>query len=155
MHADGQHSGRQHAEDEHHRRGGNGMRHARWRHRRALTSLPGLRQRAPYRIEQALVAEDPLLGSRFAFFTRLTRHEPMPETEQVPAHRQPSLRRPTVLPLLAVSLAALLAASWLIPGNGQTCPAGPNAAPLTFSSLSHATRCQPGPAIKLDTIPVH
>lgn len=34
-----------------------------------------------------LAAEDPGLGLRFAFFTRLTRHEAMPATEQVPGRR--------------------------------------------------------------------
>ncbi len=41
--------------------------------------LPGREQRALDRIEQALVAEDPRLGVRFAFFTMLTRHEAIPE----------------------------------------------------------------------------
>jgi hypothetical protein len=153
MHADGQHSGRQHAEDDPHRRDGNGRRYARWPYRTAMMRLPGGQQRALHVIEQALVAEDPVLGLRFAFFARLTRHEAMPGTEQVPGRR--FLRRAVVLPLLAVSLLALLAASLLVPGSGQACPAGPNAAAHDFSSLSRSARCQPGPAIKADTMPVH
>jgi hypothetical protein len=118
-------------------------------------SLPGCRQRALDRIEQALVAEDPRLGSRFAVFTMLTRHEPMSETEQVPGRRQRFLRRAILLPLLAISLAALLAASWLMPSNGHACPGGLNMAAHALSSLRHAARCRPGPAIKLDTMPMH
>lgn len=119
-----------------------------------MMSLPARRQRALDRIEQTLVAEDPGLGSSFAFFTRLTRHEAMPETEQVPRRPGRVARRVIVLPLLAISLAALLAANWLIPRR-QTCPAGPNAAAHTLSSLSRAARCQPGPSVKLATMPMH
>jgi hypothetical protein len=112
-------------------------------------NLPGRHQRA--RIEHRLAAEDPGLSMRFAFFTMLTRHEAMPETEQVPGR----LGRAMLLPLLAISLAGLLAATWLIPGSGQACPAGTHAAAHTLSSLSHAAHCQSGPAIGLDTMPVH
>ena len=71
-----------------------------------MVNLPGRRQRALDRIEQALVAEDPGLGLRFAFFATLTRYEEMPATEQVPGRRQRIRRRALQLPLLAVSLAA-------------------------------------------------
>lgn len=117
-------------------------------------SLPRSRQRALDRIGHILAAEDPCLRSRFAFFTMLTRHEPMPETEQLPGRRQRILRRTILLPLLAVGLAALPAASWLTPSR-QACPAGPNATARNLSSLSHAARCQPRPAIRLDTPPMH
>jgi hypothetical protein len=137
MHADEQHSGRQH-----HRRGGHGKRHARWPYKRAMMSLPGCQQRALDRIEQALVAEDPRLGLRFAFFTRLTRHEAMPETEQVPGPLQRSLRRAVILPPLAISLVSLLAGSWLMPSR-QTPAARPRAltsrtAPPTIVALATA-----------------
>jgi hypothetical protein len=151
MRAHGQHS-RQRAKDEHRRRGGNAGR-ARWPHRRVLPSLPRWR-RALDRIEQALLAEDPGLSLRFAFFARLTSHEPMPETEQVPGRLQRTLRRVAVLPLLAIGLAGLVAACWLTPGSKPACPAGPNTAARTLQSLSHAARCQPGPVIRLDTAPV-
>jgi hypothetical protein len=113
--------------------------------------LPGCQQRALDRIEQALVAEDPGLGLRFAFFARLTRYEAVPLTEQVPGRLQRIRRRVIVLPLLGISLPAVLAASWLIPSR-QACPAGPNAAANTVPSLSHAARC---PAIMPNPMPVH
>ncbi len=117
-------------------------------------SLPGLRQRALHGIEQALVADDPALGLRFAFFARLTRHEVIPLTEQVPGRLQMFLRRPVILPLLAISLAGLLAASWLMPA-GHACPAGSSSGTLNLSSVSHAAHCEPGPAMRLDMMPVH
>jgi hypothetical protein len=55
--------------------------------------LSGRQQQALDPIEQTLVAEDPGLGSRFAVFTRLTRHEAMPGTEQVPGPKQRFVRR--------------------------------------------------------------
>jgi hypothetical protein len=119
-----------------------------------MMSLPACRQRALDRIGQELAAEDPDLGLRFAFFTRLTRHEAIPLTEQVPGPLQRFLRRAILLPLLAISLVSLVAASWLMPGR-QPCPARQNAAAHTLSSLSRAAGCEPGPAIKADTMPVH
>jgi hypothetical protein len=153
MRANGQRSGRPQTEDERNRRGGNGMWHARWPHRRAMRSLPGCQQRALARIEQALVAEDPGLSLRFAFFARLTVHEAMPPTEQVPGRLHLFQRRVTVLPLLAIGLAALLAACWLIPGSEPACPAG-HAATHDWSSLSHVARCQPSPATRPGTVPM-
>jgi hypothetical protein len=93
MHADGQDSRQQHARDEHHRRRGNGRQHARWPHGSVLMSLRRSQRRALDRIEQALVAEDPGLGARFAVFTMLTQDEPMPGTEHVPGRRQRFLHR--------------------------------------------------------------
>ena len=66
----------------------------------------------------------------------------------------PGLLRAVILPLVVISLLALLAASGLIP-SPQTCPAGAHAAAAGMSSESHATHCQPGPAIRLDTMPMH
>jgi hypothetical protein len=152
MRADGQYPGPQGARVNQHRRGGNRMRHARWSRRRALTSLPGRQQRTLNQIAQALVAEDPGLGLRFAFFARLTGHEAMPETEQMPHRMQ---RGTTMLPLLAVSLINLLAAGLLIAGSGHACPAGPNPAAHNAALLGRTARCQPGPAINLDMAPVH
>jgi hypothetical protein len=131
------------------------IRHARWQCRTIMMSLPGGRQHALHRIEQALAADDPGLGLRFAFFAMLTRHEAMPVTEQVPRPLQRIVRRAILLPIVAISLATLLAASLLIPGRGQACPAGTSAAAHTPRSLSRAVRCQPGPATKMDTMPVH
>jgi hypothetical protein len=154
MRADGQDSGRQYTKQKHHRRGGHGRRRARWPRSRVLMSLPRSRQRALDRIGRSLVAEDPDLGARFTVFIMLTRHEPMPGTEQVPSCRQRFLRGAMLLPLLGVGLVALLAASWLTSGR-PACPDGPNAAVHGVSSVSHAARCQPSPAIRLDTMPAH
>jgi hypothetical protein len=120
-----------------------------------MMRLPGRRQRALNQIAQALVAEDPGLGLRFAFFARLTRHEAIPENEQVPRRLQRFLRGSTMAPLLAVSLINLLAAGFLIAGSGQACPAGPNTAAHASPPPAHTARCQPGPAIRLDMVPVH
>ena len=48
-------------------------------------SLPGSQKRALGGIEETLLADDLRLGSLFAIFTRLTRHEAMPWTERVEA----------------------------------------------------------------------
>jgi hypothetical protein len=154
VHADGQHPGRRQTEADHHRRGGNGMRHARWPYRKAIMSLPGGQQRALDRIGHRLAAEDPGLGLRFAFFTRLTRHEPMPATEQVPGRLQRFARRAVLLPLIVISLITLVAAGYLIAVRGQACPARPNTAAPGMSPASRAARCPPGSPIKLDVMPV-
>jgi hypothetical protein len=115
MHADGRRSRQQSAKNDHRR--GNRMRRWRWPFRRVMMSLPGCQQRTLDRIEQTLVAEDPGLGLRFAVFTRLTRHEAIPGTEYVLG----GLQRPAmILPLMVISLVALLAVSWLIPSR-QLC----------------------------------
>jgi hypothetical protein len=116
-----------------------------------MMSLPGREQRALERIEHRLAGEDPVLGSRFAFFTMLTQDEAMPPAEQLRCGRQRARRRTVLLPLLAIGLAALLIATGLIPSR-QACPVDPNAAASALSSPSHAARC-PGPAI--NTMPVH
>jgi hypothetical protein len=118
-------------------------------------SLPGRQQRTLNQIAKALVAEDPGLRLRFAFFARLTQHEAIPENEQVPGRLQQFLHSATMAPLLAVSLINLLAAGFLIAGSGQVCPAGPNTAAHNSSSLSRTTRCQPSPPINLGMVPVH
>ena len=118
-----------------------------------MMSLPGRRQRALDRIGRRLVAEDPGLGLRFAFFTRLTRHEAMPGIEQVPRRLQRDLRRAIVLPLVVISLLALLAASGLIPSR-STCAAGTKPAPA-MPAASHAARCQPGRAVNLEQVGMH
>ena len=88
-----------------------------------MRSLPGCRQQALDRIERTLVAEDPGLGLRFAVFTRLTLHEAMPGTEQVQSRLQRLLGPVIRLPLLVISLAGLLAGSWLIP-SAKVCTVG-------------------------------
>jgi Protein of unknown function (DUF3040) len=121
MHADGQPSGQEHTNDDHHRRRGHAIRHWRWPSRRAMMSLPAYQRRALDRIEQTLVAEDPGLGLRFAIFTGLTLHEAMPATERVPHRLQRFVRRVIILPLTLTSMVALLVASGLISGR-QACP---------------------------------
>ena len=86
--------------------------------------LPRRPQRALDQIAHSLVAEDPGLGLRFAFFTMLTRHEAMPATEHVPDRLTRLLRRATLLPLIAISLAAPLAAS-LADAQPAGMPRGP------------------------------
>jgi hypothetical protein len=48
------------------------------------------RRRSLDRIEKALMADDPGLGSLFAIFTRLTLQEAIPGTEQARLRRRPS-----------------------------------------------------------------
>jgi len=118
-----------------------------------MIRLPASRQRALDRIEQSLAAEDPDLGLRFALFTRLTRDETMPGTEQVPGRLQ-RIRRPAIVPpLIVIGLVALLAASWLIPIR-QYCLAGPVAAAHNTSSASRAARCHSGPPTRLSHLPI-
>jgi hypothetical protein len=130
------------------------MRRVRWLYRKAMMGLPACQQRALGRIEQTLVAEDPDLGLRFAVFARLTRHEAMPGSEQIPSRVQRFLRPALMLPVMLVSLVAVLAGGWLIP-SGQACPAGTGAATRSIASVSHPAGCQPGPAIMLDPRPMH
>jgi hypothetical protein len=59
-----------------------------------------------------------------------------------------------MLPLTVISLLALLAASWLIP-RGQACRMAPGAAAYSISPASHAARCHPAPAVKLDQVRMH
>jgi hypothetical protein len=153
MQGGGQRSGQQYTKDGHLRRRRSAFRQQSWTLRRAMMSLPGQRQRALDRIGQTIVAEDPGLGLRFAFFTRLTRHEAMPGTERVPRRLQRDLRRAIVLPLVVISLLALLAASGLIPSR-STCAAGTKAAPA-MPTASHAARCQPGRAVNLEQVGMH
>jgi hypothetical protein len=76
-------------------------------------SLPGGQRRALDRIGHSLVAEDPGLGLRFAFFATLTRDEAMPQNEHVPGRWERFLRRAVLLPLLTIGLVALVTAGWL------------------------------------------
>ncbi len=151
MQADGQRSGQQYTKDGRHRRRGNAIRYRSETLRKAMMMLPGCRHQALDRIGKTLVSEDPGLGLRFAVFARLTRHEAIPDTEQVPRRLRRLLRRAIILPLVVISLLALLAASGLT-FSRQTCPVGRHAAAAGMSSESLATRCQAGPAIKLDQV---
>jgi len=104
--------------------------------------LPAFRQRALDRIEQTLVAEDPMLGSRFAVFTRLTLNEEMPGTERVRGRLQRFLLAAVRPPLLAISLLTLLAASWVMPGSKQASTMGQDVPALGIHSLNRAAGSQ-------------
>jgi hypothetical protein len=155
--ADGRRSGRRRLQDGRRRRGKDArhLRHARWLYRKGVLRLPRFRRQALNRIERALVAEDPRLNLLFAFFAGLTQEEAIPATEQVPDRLAGAMRRVALLPLLACSLAALVACSLLIPGNGHACHTASNVAARDLSVLSRAAHCQPDPAVKLGTIPMH
>jgi hypothetical protein len=154
MHADGHRARQPSTKNEYRRLRGGAMRRGRWMRARVTISLPACRQRALDRIAQVLVAEDPGLGMRFAVFTRLTRHEAIPGTEQVSSRLQQVLRRAVILPLVAISLVTVLVASGLIPGR-QTCPVAAHATAAGMSFESHAARCQPGRAIEQEQMPAH
>jgi hypothetical protein len=115
---------------------------------------PAFQRRALDRIEQTLVAEDPGLGLRYAVFARLTRHEAMPGTERIPGRLQRLLRPALILPLMLISLVAVLAAGWLT-SSVQACTVGAIPATHGMSQVSRAARCQPGPAIKQDQVRMH
>jgi hypothetical protein len=110
-----------------------------------MMSLPAGQQRALERIEQTLTAEDPRLGSLFAVFTRLTRNEALPRTEQITGRLRRLLRPVAVIPLTLLTLVSMLVATSLIT-SGHPCP---TTAGVTGRSLPVSTtaRCQPGPAI--------
>ena len=82
--------------------------------------LPGGERRALDRIGRRLAAEDPRLGLRFAFFTKLTRHDAMPATEQVPRRLQRFARSAVILPLIVISLITLAAAAWISVSMART-----------------------------------
>src|ERR1700722_13025479 len=151
MHAEGRYSRQHSARPDQHRRHRHGRRHRRWLRREAVMSLPGSMQRALGRIEQTLVAEDPGLGLRFAVFTRLTRHDTLPGTEQLPGRLQRFARPAIILPLMVGTPAALLTATWLLPGRQPSPPAGTNVAARVMSPASRTASCSLGAAIKLDT----
>jgi hypothetical protein len=104
MHADKQRSGQPGAKDGRRWRSGS-LLYGSWSVRKAMMSLPAFQRRALHRIEQTLAAEDPSLRLRFAVFARLTRHEAMPRTEQLPRRSRRFLRRATTPPLMVISLA--------------------------------------------------
>jgi hypothetical protein len=88
-------------------------------------SLPACQERILSGIEDALRKGEPRLASRFAIFTRLTRDEELPRTEQlVPRPWLSRSRLPGVIvvPLVMLALAsALFLAS--ISGAARTCAA--------------------------------
>jgi hypothetical protein len=100
-------------------------------------SLPARQRHVLDRIERTLVAEEPRLGSLFAVFTRMTRHEAMPGTEQV---TNPLARRAAVIAVTLIAVMGIVVALWLAPG-GLACPSPPRAAGHSLSA-----GCRPGRA---------
>lgn len=107
-------------------------------------SLPARQQRALERIDQTLATEDPRLGSLFAVFTRLSRNEALPRTEQITGRRGQFLRPAAAIPLMLLTLASMLVATWLIP-SGHACPTTADVAGHSLP-VSTTARCQPHPA---------
>ena len=87
-----------------------------------MSSLPAGRRRTLDRIERTLVAEDPVLGLRFALFTRLTLEEDMPGAERVPGRMQRFLLPAVIPPLLVISLLTLLAQAGSCLAAGRDAP---------------------------------
>lgn len=111
-------------------------------------SLPSGQQRALERIEQTLAAQDPRLGALFAVFTRMSRDEALPKTEQITGRLQRLqrlLRPAAAIPLTLLTLASMLVATWLIPSR-HPCPTAASVAGHSLP-VSTTARCQPGRAI--------
>jgi hypothetical protein len=106
-------------------------------------SLRGGEQRALDRIEETLQAGDPRFRSLFTIFTRLTRHEAMPSTEQVNARLRTSLLRAIAIPIaLAAVLSGLILASLTPARNACVTQARGHS-----QSSSPMSGCLPGPAM--------
>jgi Protein of unknown function (DUF3040) len=106
-------------------------------------NLPTSQQRALDRIEETLAAGDPGLQSLFMIFTRLTRHEAMPSTEQVNARLLTSLLRTIAIPIALVAILSGLILTSPAPGrNACLTQAGSHS-----QSSSSVSGCPPGPAI--------
>jgi hypothetical protein len=106
-------------------------------------SLPASEQRALDRIEETLHVADPRLRSLFMIFTRLTRHEAMPGTEQVSARLRSSLFRTTAIPIvLAAILSGLILGSLAPARNACVTPARSHS-----QSSSRMSGCLLGPAM--------
>ena len=106
-------------------------------------SLPACEQRVLDRIEKTLQDGDPRLGSMFVIFTRLTRYEAMPRTEQVRDAWWMTLRRRAAIPVAVIAMLSVLTLSWLAPGQ-RAC--GKSAMPGHSRSSSHMSSCLPGPS---------
>jgi Protein of unknown function (DUF3040) len=94
------------------------------------------KRRALDGIEKSLLADDPGLGSLFAVFTRLTRQEAMPGTEQARRRRRPS-REQVIAAGLIVVLSALVLS--LLAWSPHGCGIAP--APGQGHSLSQPGSC--------------
>jgi hypothetical protein len=81
-------------------------------------SLPASEERALTRIEQMLLARDPRLKSLFTIFTRLTRQEAMPVTEQLQPRRWRSRPGPVIAIVLALIAGVIVVSSLTGPARG-------------------------------------
>lgn len=106
-------------------------------------SLPTSQQRALDRIEETLQAGDPRLGALFTIFTRLTRHEAMPSTEQVNAGLRRSLIRKIAIPIALAAVLSGLILNSLAPGRNACM----TQAPSHSQSSSPISGCVPSPAM--------
>ncbi len=98
-------------------------------------------RRALDRIEKALLAGDPRLGSLFAIFARLTWHDVMPRMEQVKRRLRQPLRRSAAIAIALIAVLGVLVLSSLLPGR-PICNAPPAIAGHSYSS-GRTTSCLP------------
>jgi Protein of unknown function (DUF3040) len=97
-------------------------------------SLPASEERVLSRIETALLDRDPRLRSLFAIFTRLTRQEAMPATEQLRRRRRWSPQQAVVVLLAgAILIGVILAGAF---GPAGTCGPARTAASSASSAPS-------------------
>jgi hypothetical protein len=80
-------------------------------------TLPVRERRALDRIQKALHEGDSQLGPMFGVFTALTRHEAVPQTEQVRKDLWKRLRRRAASPIAVIATLRVLLLSWLGPGR--------------------------------------
>lgn len=111
-------------------------------------SLPMRQQRALNRIEKALLAGDPRLGSLFAIFARLTWHDVMPRIEQVKPKLRLPLKRSVAIAIALVAVLGVLVLGPLLPGRPM-CSAQPVFARRSYS-WAPPTNCPPRPVIRPD-----
>ena len=106
-------------------------------------SLPARQQRTLARIDQTLAGEDPLLGSMFEIFSRLTLDEPMPATERVSAGFKRLLRPAMVISIALIAGLTVLLVSVPVHARNRC---GFTLAESRFAQAWSRTRnCLPGP----------
>jgi hypothetical protein len=113
--------------------------------------LPACQERILRGMETALRAREPRLASKFAIFTRLTRNEEIPRTEQLP-RPQPSwrwsaarLRAFVTLPVALILMAAGLVAVGIFNSHAcRTLPVRVVAGPIRGNVSCAANRATAG-----------
>ncbi len=116
-------------------------------------SLPARQQRALDRIDQTLAVDDPLLGSMFEIFSRLTLDEPMPVTERVTAGLKRVLRPAMVISIALIAGLTVLLVS--VPAHASS-RCGFTLAESRLAQVWNRTRnCLPGTPNPLDRLFVH